>query len=206
MSINPDVSSNLDDSDSESILSAHQQQLLTDYYKSITADDKNNITPTNNETGDLEDYFNFITHQTQVEQEDSDNENDDNDDNDDDEKNEKYVNLMNVFLCWYKQVFDKEKPVTMFHDIDYKKEESTNRCMELFYNEMYKYNSNKDDDDKIAIYDPEDIDINKCEELYILTVDSINKAVCQCLMPLLIEVSKQDWLNINWSITAIKTS
>ena len=54
------------------------------------------------------------------------------------------VNFINVFLCYYKHLFNKKNNTHMFTDVDYDKPGSTNRCMELLYDEMYKYSQNEE--------------------------------------------------------------
>ena len=67
----------------------------------------------------------------------------------------------------------------MFEGIDYSKEDSTNRCMELFFNELYKYNRNEKVGNKVTIYDikdPEKPNLINSNELYVLTIgDGKNK-------------------------------
>lgn len=117
------------------------------------------------------------------------------------------TDLTNVFLCYYKQLFNKSTETTGFHDIDPTDNESTNRFMELFYEAIHKYKTNKQSA-KSTVYDAkhmDQIDIEKCDELYILVIDNKYNKACELLLPLIIHVSKMDnWGAIEWSINSIK--
>ncbi len=93
----------------------------------------------------------------------------------------------------------------MFSDIDYEKPTSTNRCMEFLYEHMAKYNNCLQDEEKITIVDPEEVDIDSCDELYLLMINDEQKYVCQTLFPLLKYVATLDWLKLKWSINPLKT-
>lgn len=120
------------------------------------------------------------------------------------EEFEEKVGFMNVFLCYYKQMFDKSKEVNMFSDVDYDNDASTNRCMEMLYDEMFKY-QNCEDEEALTILDPSDVNINKCKELYVLVINNKQEKACQMLLPLIKYVSTLDWMNIDWSINPVKT-
>lgn len=114
------------------------------------------------------------------------------------------ISFLNVFLCYYKKLFNKEQNTSMFHDIDNSHINSTNRCMELLYEEIYKFKST-DDENLLSLYEPDGIDINECKELYVLTIDNKYNKVCQYILPLIKYVSDMDnWQDINWSIIQLK--
>ena len=122
------------------------------------------------------------------------------------------TNLVNIFTCYFKQLFERKEYATIFDGLDYDKEDektgkctSTNKCMEHMYEEMFKYNKSIEED-KDILYDPDSdlINIDICEELYVLYVDSEPKFVCKFIMPILHNLSNSDWSNIEWSILKIK--
>ena len=114
------------------------------------------------------------------------------------------INIMNIFTIYYKQLFNKEKESHMFEEINYEKENSTNRCMELLFEEIVKYN--KCEDQNITkLYNEEELDIEKCPELYALLIDNKVEKVCQLLIPLIVYLAGMEWTNIDWSIHPIKT-
>ena len=61
-------------------------------------------------------------------------------------KEEYLVNLLNVYMCWYKQINNKGKGSSMFDNIELDDDESTNKCMECFYEEIFKFNLSKEND------------------------------------------------------------
>lgn len=113
--------------------------------------------------------------------------------------------LLNVFTCYYKQLYQTNQEVHMLDGIDVNKKDSTNRCIELLYEEMYKFRISVEQD-KDVLYDPDDdfLDIESCNELYILHIDGDAKFASKYMMPLLRYTSDLDWINIEWSIIKIK--
>lgn len=116
-----------------------------------------------------------------------------------------FTSLLNVFTCYYKQLYCTNQESTMFENIDYTKNDSTNKCMEFMYEEMFKFNRSSEID-KDILYDPDNeyIDINKCDELYVLYLDSEPKYTCKYLLPLVQYIGTLNWSVINWSIIKIK--
>lgn len=116
-----------------------------------------------------------------------------------------FTNLLNIFTCYFKQLFMKNQETTMFDNIDHSKKDSTNKCMEFMYEEMFKFNKSLEED-KDMLYDPDDgtINIDLCEELYILYIDSEPKYVCKFILPLLQHIGTLEWTEINWSVIKIK--
>ena len=134
---------------------------------------------------------------------------DDYDDCDDNDKiyDENGIDLLNIFLCYYRQLFQKNC-VNMFTGIDYDKGGSTNRCMELLYEHVQKYKEAEKSNniEKIELFNVEDLDIDKCEELYQLNIDNKPKKISQLLLPIMLYLTTIDWTTINWSIVPIKTN
>lgn len=116
-----------------------------------------------------------------------------------------FTSLLNVFTCYFKQLYCTNQESTMFENIDYTKNDSTNKCMEFMYEEMFKFNKSLEID-KDILYDPDNecVDINKCDELYVLYLDSEPKYTCKYLLPLVQYVGTLNWTVINWSIIKIK--
>lgn len=117
----------------------------------------------------------------------------------------KYTDIMNVFLCHFKQLFTKKQNATLFEDIDYDKNDSTNRGMEFIFGEITKYNQSGDESkDKLYSPDSDEIDIELCEELYILYLESEPIFVSKYLFTLVSYVASINWSNIEWSLIKIK--
>jgi hypothetical protein len=116
-----------------------------------------------------------------------------------------YTGLINIFICYLKQLYCKKQSSTIFEGIDYTEETSTNRGMEFMYEEMFKFN-NSVIEDKDILYDPNDenIDINNCDELYTLYIDGDPNYVCKFILPIIKKLSLMQWNEKNWSIIKIK--
>ena len=125
----------------------------------------------------------------------------------DEEDNIVFIGLLNIFTCYFKQLYVKKQNETMFDNIDAEKVDSTNKLTETLYDEMFKYNQSLDET-KDILYDPDDneLDINAVEELYALYIDNESKYVCKYLLPLLQYLSTQNWANIQWWIIPIKSN
>lgn len=116
----------------------------------------------------------------------------------------RYVTLMNIFTVHFRTLFNKDPTLNIFQGVDYDKLDSTNRQMELFYEHLTKYKENEHDDDLVSIYSVDDVDINKCRELYILKIDKSEYA-CQFIIPLISLLSEENWGELEWSILPVKT-
>ena len=116
-----------------------------------------------------------------------------------------YVNTINVFTVYFKKLFEKSPNYHMFSDIDYNKEQSTNRCMEYLYEEMTKLKLEKLDTKK-EVYEVGGLDINNCKEMYMLYINNIPVKVCEYLLPLIYYIGELDWWDIDWIIIPILTN
>jgi hypothetical protein len=114
------------------------------------------------------------------------------------------INLLNIYLCYYKQLFQCRPNEHMFEHIDVRKKESTNRCIEKFYDEITKYKESIDQEEKIKLCDPDTFDLNKVDELYLLLLDNEPYKVCQTLFPILEYLSNIDWNRKQWNIIPLK--
>lgn len=119
-----------------------------------------------------------------------------------------YISLLNIYTCYFKKLFVRNKDSTMFDNIDYTKVDSTNKCLEFLYEEIYKFNKS-DDQDKDVLFDPDDdnIKIDQCDELYSLYIGNEPKYVCKYLLPLFkfIGETYKNWAEIDWSIIPLKS-
>jgi hypothetical protein len=112
--------------------------------------------------------------------------------------NEKFSNLINKYIEYYKKI-NPDKPLkNMFDEINYDVPTSTNHIMEMFYEDLLKYNNFNND-----IYESvDDIDINKVDELFLLNIDNNPKYVSESVLSLLILINNEN-IN-NWNIVNLK--
>lgn len=112
-----------------------------------------------------------------------------------------YLDVLNVFMCYYKHLYGKENTTNMFHDLDSNMSDTeTNRCTELFFGIMLEYKENKDDYKLIGVFNPEEAIIDDCEVLYILEIDDIQHKVSRSLYALIEYTAHLDWKNLKWYI------
>ena len=69
--------------------------------------------------------------------------------------------ILNLFLQYYKQLYHLNQKTHMFEGIDYQKEISTNRSMELLYEEIHKYQNSNEDYRQVISHDQ----VHKQQEL-----------------------------------------
>ena len=117
----------------------------------------------------------------------------------------KYINLLNIFNCYFKKLFVKKESEHLFGDINSEQVDSTNKSLEFLYEEIFKFN-NSIEEDKDMLYEPDDdnLDINSCKELYILCIDHAPVYVCKFLLPLLQYLGGENWLEMEWNIMPLK--
>ena len=120
-----------------------------------------------------------------------------------------YFRLMNVFLVYYKHRYNgndgSKKNLHLFTGVDYTEEQSTTKCMELLYEEMYKFNDATDEEK--TVYEPEHhnkLDINKCKELYVVIINDEYSVASPTLIPVLSYVTSTDWTKSKWFIYQLK--
>lgn len=115
----------------------------------------------------------------------------------------KYINLINIYICHYRRVYNLDNP-NIFQNIDHNDITSTNRYLELFYQEIEKFN-NIDDNKKNTLFLQDDqVNIDDHKEMYILFISNKPQYMANNLIILLDYLSEKDWENINWSIFPIK--
>lgn len=115
------------------------------------------------------------------------------------------TNLFNIFLRFYQYTF-KEHNKSMLDDIDDEEKESTNRQMEMFYDECLKYKYQSSREDLITINKPYTVNLDEYDEMYCLKIDNKEKAICPSLLALLSCISEkiENWEKKNWVVFKIK--
>jgi hypothetical protein len=114
-----------------------------------------------------------------------------------------YVNVINIFTCYYKQTFNINQKITIFDDIPFDDKTATNKCMEFIFGEIYRYEKSNIFD-KDVLYNPDDdINMETYKELYCLMIDSEPVYISPFVLPLISYLANMEWININWSIIDI---
>ena len=115
------------------------------------------------------------------------------------------IEFLNIFRIYYKQLYSKDKSEDIFEDIDYENPESTNKWMELLFEEKLKHEIyEKKDPSKIEIMDVKEIDMETVDELYVLIIEDEYIKMCQSIFPLISYMIGEEWGTINWSINSLK--
>lgn len=117
------------------------------------------------------------------------------------------INLLNIYTYYYKQINNKDNKITMFDGINYEEHDSTNKCMETLYEEMYKYSSSEQKD-KDVLYMPEEVNLLNLNisEAYMLYINNESKYVCRFLLPLLFYLASENWIEMKWFIVPFKNT
>ncbi len=116
-----------------------------------------------------------------------------------------FVDILNVFQTYYKNLYRKHEDETLFDGINYDDLTSTNRSMELLYDYIYEYRSNKMKDTKLTnLYDETELNMNDYEELYGLIIDGTIKKISPSFLALLIYLVQLEWNDIDWKISKLK--
>ncbi len=123
---------------------------------------------------------------------------------DDEEVSDMMRDIINIYMVYYKNLFQKEVDLTMFDGIDYSKSNSTSRPMELFYDHVCRYKEKEHDELNASIYVDKE-DTKEWPSLYILTLEGEEDKFCQLLVPLLSYLATKDWANSKWAIIPMKT-
>ncbi len=125
------------------------------------------------------------------------------------EQMQPYVDMLNIFTIYYRQLFAKQNNTTLLDDIDGTNPASTNRQLELFYEGIHKY-KNRISDDEIELYTLSDykkkykIIPNDVTAIYIVQVNNVKK-ITHSIISAIMFVSKHDWMTetCEWSIQQI---
>ena len=121
-----------------------------------------------------------------------------------------YLNLINIFNVYYKARYRAPETATLFEGIDFEDDTSTNRALEIFYEELnnYKKAEEKEEYDLINLFDEEEyalLTTNNLEDipLYNVIINENEKKVTHNLITAILYVSGFDWINCSWSIVQI---
>ena len=99
----------------------------------------------------------------------------------------------------------------MFYlNINLSKKESTNLCIETFYEHLLEYKTlcqeHRNDNNQIELLDPKKINIEDYEgiyNLYQLNIEDDTMYCCQSIIPLIQYLAELEWNNIDWTIIKI---
>jgi hypothetical protein len=131
----------------------------------------------------------------------------------DEETTQPYVDLLNIYLVYYKTLFNKSQNYNLFSDINHQDDFSTNDIMEKLYEEIYKYKQAQNQSKQfIDLYKPEEYKklylsepnskIPEDHPLY-MVYDGKDQYLSHNLITVLVHLTGIDWHNIDWSINQI---
>jgi hypothetical protein len=120
------------------------------------------------------------------------------------------MDIMNIHQIYYRTLYNKKNNETLFEEINYDDDTSTNRSMELFYEYMFDYKNNMiKGDDYVAVYTNDIIDNDKFDNLYGLIIDGDIKLVSPCIYSLYVYIVRDSnikWMdNTKWKIIEVKS-
>lgn len=116
-----------------------------------------------------------------------------------------YFNILNIFQSYYKNLYSKFDDSNMFENINFEDETSTNRSMELFYEYMHEYRTNKQKNDNlIKLYDETNLKTEQFDDIYCLLIDNKINKFSPSFFPLLMYIEEMDWQNLDWKVTKLK--
>lgn len=128
------------------------------------------------------------------------------------EESDKIVNIFNVHQIYYKTLYNKKDKETIFDEINYDDETSTNKSLELFYEFLLEYKENsKKGEEYITVYTEEVIEQDKYETLYGISLNGDIKYISPSIYSLYILLAeniiiKWDTEDKNkWKILEIKS-
>lgn len=124
-----------------------------------------------------------------------------------------YVNLLNIYLVYFKTMYNKNESYNIFSDINQNDETSTNDAIIKLYDEIHRYkqeqNKNKqfinlfELDEYKKLYLPDsNSKINEDYPLY-MVYDGSRQYLSHNLITILLHLTNIDWHNIDWSINQI---
>lgn len=115
------------------------------------------------------------------------------------------MDILNIFTIYYKRLYKKNNNEHMFEGIDYDKVDSTNTCMELFYEHLEKYRLYIEDHNECVLYEMEDTDIpiDTFDECYILSIND-KSYLAPLLISLISHLSTMNWESLDWHLYKIK--
>ena len=113
-------------------------------------------------------------------------------------EDENITNLLNLFMIYYKRKNNMNDGTAMFDLIERDQIMiQTNQMLEEFYELLQEYKTAKYKDP--ISYDEKVIEDNVDVDLFVLTIDDVNKKVSDSLLALLIEIHNS-YQDKNWNI------
>lgn len=115
-----------------------------------------------------------------------------------------YTDMLNIFIIYYNSVYNKNQ--NLFSNIDYEDESSTNRQLEMFYDEVNKHKTL--DEKFITMYDStsykEDFGEIPDIPLYRLEFNK-DSFYTHSLISILSFLVQNDWENTDWNIVQVNS-
>jgi hypothetical protein len=121
-----------------------------------------------------------------------------------DQETKTNVNVLNIFMIYYKKLHSVSEKQHLFDGIDTTDNTSTNKPTESLFEiiELYK---NSVESDKDMLYDiNDDVDINKCRELYMVYINEKPVYLAKYLLTIFNYIATLD-NTVMWSIMPLKS-
>jgi len=120
---------------------------------------------------------------------------------------EPYIDIINVFLVYYKRKNKNEDVMSKLKEIDYTKDTFKNKFMNVFLDKIEKEKKNEKHVKKVTIFDLDDEEeINNYNYMYVLEINKKEHKQCHTLLPLIRYVSLiPEWSHIDWKIYKLKS-
>jgi hypothetical protein len=119
-----------------------------------------------------------------------------------------YIDMMNIYLVYFKSLFKKKENATLFDGIEIEDDTSTNRALEMFYDEVNRYKICTDNKFKdlfeLVEYKKIFQNIPNDVPLYQITIKDDtheeHKRVTHNLITGILFISEFNWIKNEWNI------
>ncbi len=117
----------------------------------------------------------------------------------------KNVGTFNIFMIYYKKLNSIKENSNLFDGVNSNDNLSTNKQMEYLFNLISMYKNSNDTDKDILYKIDANIDIEKCEELYMILINDEPQYICKYLMPIFNYIATLEIDHTTWTIMPLKT-
>lgn len=114
--------------------------------------------------------------------------------------------LINTFILHYQKANKKDK-LSLLDGVDASDSTATNHMMEMLYDAIFKYKTNKEaHSEMIKLYNNDEVNVKDYEEVYGLYIDDKLNKVSPSLFSIIIHITEEMIENSRWHIINLKSS